>query len=334
MKIIIPIFLMFSVFQVVGQTDIETMQETARNFLRQKDYSNAQLVLKKAAQLHPENLGILKDLAYVYYLNGNYETSKNVISPLVDREDADVQTYQIAANIFKELNDIKTIDKLYQKGLKKFPKSGALHFEYGEILLVKEQQAEAIKIWEEGIKLDPSYSGNYYHASKYYYYSQKNIVWCLLYSEIFINLESYSMRTAEIKNQLLDAYKRFYVEQQLIPDTKKVHPFETAVFNLLTKQSDATVSGITPSSLTTIRSKFIENWFNNTEPNFPYRLFDHWQQLLSGGMFDAYNQWLFAGISNPSQFQEWQSKHVEEFKNFQYFQKNRLFKMNLDQYYH
>ena len=334
MKIIISIFLMLSVFQVVGQTDIETMQETARNFLRQKDYSNAQLVLKKAAQLHPENLGILKDLAYVYYLNGNYETSKNVISPLVDREDADVQTYQIAANIFKELNDIKTIDKLYQKGLKKFPKSGALHFEYGEILLVKEQQAEAIKIWEEGIKLDPSYSGNYYHASKYYYYSQKNIVWCLLYSEIFINLESYSMRTAEIKNQLLDAYKRFYVEQQLIPDTKKVHPFETAVFNLLTKQSDATVSGITPLSLTTIRSKFIENWFNNTEPNFPYRLFDHWQQLLSGGMFDAYNQWLFAGISNPSQFQEWQSKHVEEFKNFQYFQKNRLFKMNLDQYYH
>ncbi len=334
MKIIISIFLLLSVFQVVGQTDIETMQETARNFLRQKDYSNAQLVLKKAAQLHPENLGILKDLAYVYYLNGNYETSKNVISPLVDREDADVQTYQIAANIYKELNDIKTIDKLYQKGLKKFPKSGALHFEYGEILLVKEQQAEAIKIWEEGIKLDPSYSGNYYHASKYYYYSQKNIVWCLLYSEIFINLESYSMRTAEIKNQLLDAYKRFYVEQQLIPDTKKVHPFETAVFNLLTKQSDATVSGITPSSLTTIRSKFIENWFNNTEPNFPYRLFDHWQQLLSGGMFDAYNQWLFAGISNPSQFQEWQSKHVEEFKNFQYFQKNRLFKMNLDQYYH
>jgi len=85
MKIIISIFLLLSVFQVVGQTDIETMQETARNFLRQKDYSNAQLVLKKAAQLHPENLGILKDLAYVYYLNGNYETSKNVISPLIER---------------------------------------------------------------------------------------------------------------------------------------------------------------------------------------------------------------------------------------------------------
>jgi len=334
MKIIISIFLLLSVFQVVGQTDIESMQETARNFLRQKDYSNAQLVLKKAAQLHPENLGILKDLAYVYYLNGNYETSKNVISPLIEREDADVQTFQIAANIYKELDDIKTIDKLYQKGLKKFPQSGALHFEYGEILLVKEQQAEAIKIWEEGIKLDPSYSGNYYHASKYYYYSQKNIVWCLLYSEIFINLESYSMRTSEIKNQLLDAYKRFYVEQQLIPDTKKVHPFETAVFNLLSKQSDATVSGITPSSLTTIRSKFTEKWFNTAEPNFPYRLFDHWQQLLSGGMFDAYNQWLFGGISNPSQFQEWQSKHAEEFKNFQYFQKNRLFKMNPNQYYH
>lgn len=325
---------MLSVFQVVGQTDIETLQETARNFLRQKDYSNAQLVLKKAAQLHPDNLGILKDLAYIYYLTGNYETAKNIVTPLTDREDVDVQAFQIAANIYKELNDIKTIDKLYQKGLKKFPQSGALHFEYGEILLVKEQQAEAIKTWEEGIKLDPSYSGNYYHASKYYYYSKKNIVWCLLYSEIFINLESYSMRTSEIKNQLLDAYKRFYIEQQLIPDIKKVHPFETAVFNILTQQADATVSGITPSSLTTIRSKFTEKWFDPAAPNFPYRLFDHWKQLISGGIFEAYNQWLFGGISSPSQFQEWQSKHVEEFKNFQYFQKNRLFKMGIDQYYH
>ena len=334
MKLFLTTFLLLATLQIFAQTDIEKMQETAKNFLKQKDYTNAQLVLKKAAQLHPTDLGILKDLAYIYYLTGNYETAKNVINPLIEREDADVQTYQIAANIYKELNDIKTIDKLYQKGLKQFPKSGALHFEYGEILLVKEQQAEAIKTWEEGIQLDPSYSGNYYHAAKYYYYSQKNIVWCLLYSEIFINLESYSMRTAEIKNQLLDAYKRFYVQQQTIPDIKKVHPFETAVFKLLNEQSDATIAGITPVSLTKIRASFTEKWFNPALPNFPYRLFDQWHQLVNEGMFEAYNQWLFGGISNPTQYQEWQTTHQEAFKNYQYFQKNRVFKIGNEQYYH
>lgn len=334
MKLFITSFLLLLTFGTFAQTDIETIQETARNFLKQKDYTNAQLVLKKAAQLHPKDLGILKDLAYTYYLSGNYESARVIVQPLVEREDADVQTFQIAANIFKELNELKIIEQIYQRGLKQFPNSGALHFEYGEILLVKEQQAAAIKTWEEGIKLDPSYSGNYYHASKYYYYSQKNIVWCLLYSELFINLESYSMRTAEIKNQLLDVYKRFFAEQQTIPDIKKVHPFETAVFTILNEQSDATIEGITAATLTNIRAKFTEKWFNPAMQNFPYRLFDQWQQLAKEGIFEAYNQWLFAGISNPAQYQEWQSTHQDAYKNYQYFQKNRVFKIGNNQYYH
>ena len=37
--------------------------------------------------------------------------------------------------------------------------------------------------------MDPSFGSNYYNACKYYYYN-KSKVWCLIYGEIFVNIES------------------------------------------------------------------------------------------------------------------------------------------------
>ena len=63
------------------------------------------------------------------------------------------------------------------------------------------QDYDAIKWWEKGIEVDPNYSSNYYNACKYYYFTYDK-VWSLIYGEIFVNLESYSKRTPEIKNIL------------------------------------------------------------------------------------------------------------------------------------
>src|SRR6185436_9565914 len=91
------------------------------------------------------------------------------------------------------------------KGLKKFPKSGPLHSEYGELLWAM-KDFSAIEEWEKGIKLDPAYSGNYYNAANYYFYA-KDKVWSLIYGEIFINMESLGERGAAMKQQLLQGYK-------------------------------------------------------------------------------------------------------------------------------
>ena len=64
----------------------------------------------------------------------------------------------------------------------------------------------AIVQWEKGIEVDPNYSSNYYYAAKYYA-DENNIFWSTIYSEIFINIESLTKRTTEIKNILLNNYK-------------------------------------------------------------------------------------------------------------------------------
>ncbi len=75
------------------------------------------------------------------------------------------------------------------------------------MLWSKKDFKEAVKQWEKGIEVDPNHSGNYYNAAKYYYFTQDK-VWSIVYGEIFVNLESYSKRTPEIKTILLNSYKK------------------------------------------------------------------------------------------------------------------------------
>ena len=73
------------------------------------------------------------------------------------------------------LNDTKEAEKIYKKGIKKFPNSGPLYNEYGELLL-GQKDYNAIKQWEKGIEVNPGYSKNYYNACKYYYFTTDKVL--------------------------------------------------------------------------------------------------------------------------------------------------------------
>src|SRR5207344_2726491 len=105
--------------------------------------------------------------------------------------------------------EYKECDKMYREGLVKFPNSGVLYSEYGDLLTTTQSTDAAITYWEKGIKADPNYSSNYYFAAKYY--AQKgNVIWGLLYSEIFVNIESFTKRTEEIKSILFGGYQKLF----------------------------------------------------------------------------------------------------------------------------
>jgi len=331
MKHVLVVFFILFSSTLYGQ-EVEQMLETAKVFTRQGDYSNAKLVLNRALQVKPNDLALQKELAYTQYLSGDLTEARNVIMPLLDREDADVQTFQIAGNVFKGAGDLKECQKIYRKGLKKFPNSGILHFEFGEILLSDQQAAEAIKQWEEGIEKEPAYPGNYYHASKFYYYTKSNPVLAIVYGEIFVNGESYTVRTAEMKNALLESYKMIFSDN-VNYSGKKVNLFQQAVAETLLKQRDLTGQGINTEALTMIRTRFLLDWFSKNNAKYPFKLFDQLQYLLREGMFEAYNQWLFGAAANVVQYQQWITANPKKSGDFSYYQKNRVFKMPAGQYY-
>lgn len=327
------IALLITLFSVAQPGDTKTLQETARTFMRSGDFENAIIVLTRALQQDSKNLELQKDLVMSYYLKRDYAKALVGVKELVDREDADVVTYQIAGNVYKALEEAKECDKLYKKALKKFPTSGPLLSEYGELLWAV-KDFSAIEYWEKGIKVDPAYSGNYYNAAMYYFYA-KDKVWSLIYGEIFVNMESLGERGAAMKELLLQGYKEklFANVDMMAGEEKNKSEFAKSFIAGMSKQSSLANKGITTEVLTMIRTRFILDWYATNATKYPFRLFDYHRQLLTEGMFNAYNQWLFGPSENLAAYDNWTKTHAEEYNGFNAFQRSRIFRMPPGQYY-
>lgn len=319
------------------QDDVKTMHETARTFMRSGDFDNAIVVLNRAIQKDNSNIELQKDLALSYYMKRDFAKALEQAKELLDRDDVDEACYQIAGNVYKALEEVKDCEKLYKKGLKKFPKSGPLYNEYGE-LLWGSKNSSAIELWEKGIQNDPSYAGNYYNAA-YYYFTINDKVWSLIYAEIFVNMESLSDRAAVMKQMLLQAYKeKLFADPEQLKEENlggkgNKNEFAKAFLLTIAKQSSLASRGITVETLTMIRSRFILDWFQSSAGRFPFRLFDYQRQLLQNGMFEAYNQWLFGPVENLAAYDNWTKTHLDQFETFSKFQRSRIFKIPAGQYY-
>lgn len=298
-----------------SQTDATQLYNTARSFMRSGDYANAILVLNRAVALSPESAEYRKQLAFAYYLNNNLPQAEKVIKDVLTSDAVDVQTYQIEGNIIKARGDLKGAEKNYRKGLKKFPASGTLYNELGQIYADQRQYTDALKAWTTGIKVDPALASNYYNAAKTYYYS-KDKVWTVLYGEIFIDLERYTSRTTEMKNTLLAAYKDLFnsglVAGAATPDPANVSApdFRQSFLRALGKGATTITSrGITPETLVMLRTRFVLEWANFYKLVFPFSLFDYQQQLLREGLFEAYNQWIFGPATSLNNYKAWVKQH-------------------------
>ena len=313
--------------------DVKTLQATARTFMQQGDFNNAIVVLTRALQQDKNNLELQKDLISSYYYKRDYDKALEGVKAVMDRNDADVVCYQLAGNVYKALEQVKDCERAYKAGLKKFPKSGLLYSEYGELLWEK-KDFSAIDLWEKGIKEDPSCAGNYYNAALFYYYT-KDKVWRLVYGEVFVNMESLTERAAAMKQLLLDGYKeKLFADPNLLKDLdKNKSGFSKAFLDCMNKETSLGNHGITTETLTMIRTRFILNWFDKYATVYPFKLFDYQRQLIQEGMFSAYNQWLFGSVENLASYDNWNKTHTEEYGNFAAFQKSRIFKVPQGQYY-
>lgn len=316
-----------------AQQNADTLQQTGRGYMRKGDWGNAIMVFNRALQLKPGDVDITNDIAYTYFLQRDFTRSLQTIKPVIESENADVRSFQIAGTDYRAIEELKEGAKVYEKGLKKFPYSGVLYSEYGELLWQKKDYS-AINQWETGIKVDPNYAGNYYNAARYYYLSADKI-WGVLYGEIFVNMESFTVRTAEIKTLLYDGYKKLLADADLLKSykPKNKNEFEIAFLTAMNTQSPKAATGINPEKLAEIRKGFIENWVQTYDKQFPFRLFEYQQQLVKLNMFEAYNQWIFGAAVSAGEYQSWIANNKDAYDAFNNFQRGRVFKLPKDQYY-
>jgi tetratricopeptide (TPR) repeat protein len=323
------VFIAFSFFSssTVSAQDATEFYSTAKKFINKGKLDSASYYLAKALALAPGDREMLEDLLYVRFLDRDFAKAVSLGKELTGRADASVKGFQLAGMVYKEIADFKEAKKVYDKALVKFPNSGVLYNDYGDLLSQSNKPGEAIKQWEKGIEMDPGHSSNYYFAALYYA-SHKNPVWALLYGETFVNIESLTERSRETREMLTALYKQistpgFFGSSQ--------NPFAAAVIATYSKQPPIPLNDVNVSSLTTLRMTFIKDWKQNSA-NAPFKLFEYHDQLIKEGLFDAYNQWLFSSY-NPEAYQAWIEANKEKMAAFQQFVGGRVYKVPAGQYY-
>ena len=292
-------------------------------------FDSAAWYLDKAIAVSPADILLLEDQLYLEYLRRDFAKAIQLGKSLAQRPDASVKTFQLIGMTHKEILDYKEAKKVYELALSRFPNSGLLYTELGDLYALQKKKSEAIRTWEKGIEIDPGYSGNYYHAALHYA-ANRNPLWAILYAENFVNIESLSDRTTEIKGLLTELYKKISTPGYLSGGSS---PFATAVAANFHKQAPVPVSNLTVEALTSLRLSFIRDWYLQHAATFPYKLFEYQDQLVKEGLFDAYNQWLFGAALNNTAYTAWVEANKEKMDAFQQFARGRVFKVPTGQYY-
>jgi tetratricopeptide (TPR) repeat protein len=310
----------------------EQFHAMGKNYLIDGDYSNAESMLFSAYNLDSLNISIIKDLSLCYYFEKEYSKGLQIINSIIDKDSADDQCFQIAGNIYKGLKKYNECEILYQKALTKFPDNGTLNNEMGELLNLQNKK-ECINYWEKGIEKDPQYPKNYFNAAKFYD-TENNNLWSLLYGEIYVNMDPFGVKTAEIKEIILSAYHKIFNSLLSDGNIKDKNKFSQKIFSHLIKQNEIASQGLSVGNLSMIRTRFILDWYFDKADKYPFKLFEFHQYLIREGLFESYNQWLFGSSENLSAFQNWTQLHHQDYAAFTKFLKSNQLVMPHDQYYH
>lgn len=314
------------------------LYETANNYLLTGDFPNAIMVFNQAVQAEPKNIIYRRELARAYYLQGDLTKAELTIKPILKLPNADAETFLIAGKIYARMQNLESAKEAIQTGIEKFPATGVLYEQKGQLCIQQKNYKEAAQVWELGIEKNPGYPLNYFNLAKTYFVN-KQYARAIVYAEHFIDMESFSNRTEELKNILFDSYK-FLIADLNNNELKKgkkskrePETFEECWINTLDHCKNVVSGGINTENLTMLRIRFLLEWNKWYAQTFPLELIDYQQRLVLNGYYDAYNVWLFGRADNEKRMKLWTQNHSTLMNDFDtYFRSNKL-EPKLNQYY-
>lgn len=309
--------------------EMKALYEEADKAMAVRDYDKAINIYFQAIRLNPEDVVLRRDLAYAYYLKGDFDEGISVLDEVVKAGRSDPETYQLYSALENAKGNKKKANQLIDQGLKKHPESAVLLYTKGNSIVASGKKTKsALKYFVKGIQSEPEYTNNYLAAAKLFL-ENKNPVWAAVYAEIFINLEPESPKTIEGKRTLVDAYKMLFE----VPEAGKLpnlsqgghledFNFDQAVHFLYSVNFITIADEMSVDNLTMVRMRFLLDWMSQFSTE-EHSLFKYHEQLIKAGHFEAYNQFLFGAVLDSSIFSDWVKQHGETMKNFGlYFKQN------------
>jgi tetratricopeptide (TPR) repeat protein len=319
-----------------GQSNTELAKakgEEAINLMDNGKIAESIKLLEEAQQLDPNRFDYPYELAYANYLKEDHKTAIKILEKIIEHKDVNDRLFQLLGNSYDVLGKSDKAFEVYDAGLKKFPNSGRLYLEKGNVFWGKKEYEKALPNYEKGIEVDPEFPSNYFRAAKIYCNSTEE-VWGMIYGEIFMNLERNSARTSEISKLLFDTYKNeikfsgenafsvsfsknAMIDVTSLKDPGKIKlPYGVGVYEPTLILSMLSVKKIDIKTLNSIRTAFIDNYFTNGhDKTYPNILFTYQKKIKDADHQEAYNHWILMK-GDEAEFEIWQSANKEKWDSF------------------
>lgn len=336
MNKLLVILISLASFQATAQNNKENARQLlvkAVKMMDDGDLDKSIETLKEAEHIDSTTYLYAYEIAYAYQMKEDYKQAiKNVERALAYKDGKD-DLYQLAGNIYDMSGDSAKALEVYRTGLTKFPNSGRLYLEQGNVYYNRKMYNEAIPYYEKGIKADPMYPSNYFRTALLFLASTEE-VWGLMYGEIFILLEPNSERTRTISQRMLEVYQSeikwdndtslsvSFSQQASInaKDLKKDKfklPFGVGVYEpCISIAAAVSSSTVDYETVCKIREKtldcFYERGFDKEYDNI---VFSFQKKVKDAGHLEAYNHWLLLA-GDEAGFSKWEAKNKKKFDAF------------------
>ncbi len=320
-------------------------------------YREALQYYNRALEIDSTYEPYIYEKAFTYYKLMNYDSVVVMLEPLVQRQGATTNTFQILGISYEILKKNVKARETFLNGIRTYPKAANLYMEMGIFELGQDSTMMAQYYWEKGISVNPNYSINYYHLARYFSKTTQ-FFWSLTYAEIFMNLSENTTMLNNLSKLMDEMYKRsFYSELDSVTTKIRFTDFEILGKNLKAREDlplpfayqlimreaakdllPKDKSKFTIDVIYKIRKKFIEIWYKeNWNKRYSLVLFDLQRDLIKAGHFETYiywllnasrqieaKKWIMNNKGKLSTFGKWMVKHRLKFNRANFISRNRF----------
>jgi len=279
---------------------------------------------------HPDISGLKFEKAYCLYKKEEYKAAYKILKATLSAKDVKPEFFAVAGNCQDMMGQPDKALKTYREGLKRFPESGYLHLETGNVLIAHNHTQEGIECYEQGIKADPTFASNYYRAAQFLIDDQpvKGIIYAEMHNLLY---DPNGPRWAEISKALYDAYnanihfeadtvrttfsrdRNIFIDinainrpeallKALMPAAQEVEFSDAMEASIDAEALKAAGGQLTLAELSAIRRRFLEYFDADEQEKYPVFAFQ--KHILDGGHWEAYNMWMLRE-GRPEEYSAW-----------------------------
>ena len=303
-----------------AQRSIDLINENDRALveeaIRLVDDGKAKEALKIFDQLekkYENNYIIQYERLFACYKAGDFKRIVKDGPKLYKHLEVEPQLYQLVGNAQDVLGDPEAAVMTYDEGLKRFPNSGHLYLEKGNIHLLHNRYVEAAECYTRGVEVQPDFASNYYRLAKLYADSTEPL-WGIVYGEVVCNLQPGTERAEEMGKLIYD----LFVENIKIEGENKAHVTLTKNNNIYI-DSDTTdvqvpfplmyemgimkspaltefmkTQKLTAAMIADLRKDALAHIDSIAPGYYNLSLLDFHRKLIKEGHWEAYNMWLMS----------------------------------------